>query len=232
MSDSTFPEVRSLDLFADMSDENYAKLMRGAYLQTFPPHVDLIGEGEGADFLHVLVSGAVDLFSRWNNRETSVMIVKPVSTFILAATIRDARYLMSARTMEKSRIVMIPSQDVRAIFDLDAGFARAVVVELAACYRSVIKTTKNLKLRTALERLANYLLSRHRAYGAPASFDLDLEKRQLASVLGMTPENLSRAFKALQAYGVAVNGEKIEITNPALLQKFAKPTSLIDDDQT
>lgn len=44
MPDSTFPEVRSLDLFADMSDENYAKLMRGAYLQTFPPHVDLIGE--------------------------------------------------------------------------------------------------------------------------------------------------------------------------------------------
>lgn len=30
------------------------------------------------------------------------MIVKPVSTFILAATIRDARYLMSARTMEKA----------------------------------------------------------------------------------------------------------------------------------
>lgn len=232
MPDSDLPEVRSLDLFADMSDENYAKLMRGAYLQTFPPHVDLIGEGEDADFLHVLVSGAVDLFSSWSNRETSVMIVKPVSTFILAATIRDARYLMSARTMEKSRIVMIPSQDVRAIFDLDAGFARAVVVELAACYRSVIKTTKNLKLRTALERLANYLLSRSQDHDGALNFVLDLEKRQLASVLGMTPENLSRAFKALQAYGVQVNGENVVINNMDDLQTFAKPTSLIDDNRT
>ena len=231
MLDSTFPEVRSLDLFAHMSDENYAKLMRGAYLQTFPPHVDLITEGEEADFLHVLVSGSVDLFSSWNTRETSVMIVKPVTTFILAATIRDARYLMSARTMEKSRIVLIPSQDVRSIFDLDAGFARAVVVELAACYRSVIKTTKNLKLRTALERLANYLLSRHKDHDGALSFDLDLEKRQLASVLGMTPENLSRAFKALQPYGVTVSGEHVTITSPTDIENFAKPTSLIDDDQ-
>ncbi|MBN8196038.1 MULTISPECIES: helix-turn-helix domain-containing protein [Thalassospira] len=232
MLDSTFPEVRSLDLFADMSDESYAKLMRGAYLQTFPPHVDLITEGEEADFLHVLVLGSVDLFSSWNNRETSVSIVKPVSTFILAATIRDARYLMSARTMEKSRIVMIPSQDVREIFDLDAGFARAVVVELAACYRSVIKTTKNLKLRTALERLANYLLSRSKDHNGAQHFALDLEKRQLASVLGMTPENLSRAFKALQAYGVTVSGENVELSDITELEKFAKPTTLIDDNQT
>jgi CRP/FNR family transcriptional activator FtrB len=64
-------------------------------------------------------------------------------TFILAATIKNAPYLMSARTLEKSRIVLIPSQDVRAIFDVDGNFARAIVTELAQCYRSVIKSQKD-----------------------------------------------------------------------------------------
>ena len=41
--------------------------------------------------------------------------VRPISTFILAATIRDAPYLMSARTLEKSRIILIPSEDVRGL---------------------------------------------------------------------------------------------------------------------
>ena len=126
--------------------------------RTSPPQIDLIAEGEPSDFLHVVIAGSVELYSGWNGRETSLATVRPVSTFILAATIRNAPYLMSARTLEKSRIALIPSQDVRAVFDLDGNFARAIVTELAQCYRSVVKTTKDLKLRTSLERLANYLL--------------------------------------------------------------------------
>jgi CRP/FNR family transcriptional activator FtrB len=139
---------------------------------------------------------------------------------------------MSARTLEKSRIALIPSQDVRAVFDIDGNFARAIVTELAQCYRSVIKAQKDLKLRTSLERLANYLLRQQKRAGGAASFDLDFEKRRLASVLGMTAENLSRAFKGLQPYGLEVDGTRIMITNQAEIERFAKPNPLIDDGST
>ena len=155
--------------------------------------------------------------------------VHPVATFILAATIKDAPYLMSARTLEKSRIVLVPSEDVRAVFEIDPLFAQAIVTELAHCYRSVIKSTKDLKLRTSLERLANYLLRRQMRAGGGAEFDLAIEKRRLASFLGMTPENLSRAFKGLQPYGVAVEGIKVRISDQRDLERFAKPSPLIDD---
>ena len=156
-----------------------------------------------SDFLHVLIAGSVELYASWNGRETSLSTVRPVSTFILAASIRDAPYLMSARTLEKSRIALIPSEDVRAVFDLDGDFARAIVTELAQCYRSVVKTTKDLKLRTSLERLANYLLREQKRADGATAFDLPMDKKRLASLLGMTAENLSRAFKNLQGYGVA-----------------------------
>jgi CRP/FNR family transcriptional activator FtrB len=228
MTESELQDIRDLGLFADMAAENFESLMRCAYVQSFPPRIELISEGEPADFLHVVLSGSVDLFSSWNGRETSMATVRPVSTFILAATVRDAPYLMSARTLEKSRIVLLPSQDVRAVFDADGGFARAIVTELAQCYRSVVKNTKDLKLRTSLERLANYLLRQHGHLGAGA-FDLRMEKRRLASFLGMTPENLSRAFKGLEPYGVTVTGSRIHIENTNDLSRFAKPNPLIDD---
>jgi CRP/FNR family transcriptional activator FtrB len=229
MPDSAFKEIRDLALFTQMADENFSALMRGAYVQNFPAQIELITEGDPSDFLHVVLSGSVDLFSSWNGRETSLATVRPISTFILAATIKDAPYLMSARTLEKSRIALIPSQDVRAVFDIDGNFARAIVTELAQCYRSVIKAQKDLKLRTSLERLANYLLRQQRRAGGAASFDLDFEKRRLASVLGMTAENLSRAFKGLQPYGLEVDGTRIMITNQAEIERFAKPNPLIDD---
>jgi len=229
MPDSEYRDIRALALFSQMSDEHFKALMRGAYVQNFPAQIELISEGDPSDFLHIVISGSVDLLSAWNGRETSMATVRPVSTFILAATIKDAPYLMSARTLEKSRVALIPSQDVRAVFDADSNFARAIVTELAQCYRSVIKAQKDLKLRTSLERLANYLLRQQTHAGGAAEFALDFEKRRLASILGMTPENLSRAFKGLQPYGVTVNGTRITIHNQADLEHFAKPNPLIDD---
>ena len=227
--ESDYPDIKGLHLFSAMSDERFKELMRGSYVQTFPPQVDLIIEGDSSDFLHVILSGSVELSAGWNRRETTMATVRPVSTFILAATIRDAPYLMSAKTLEKSRIALIPSQDVRQVFATDHDFARAIVTELAQCYRSVVKSQKDLKLRTSLERLANYLLRQRSNLAGTDEFELTLEKRKLASFLGMTPENLSRAFKGLQSYGVVVNGNRIRITDPADLLRFAKPTELIDD---
>lgn len=232
MLESDYPDVRELHLFQDMSDERFQLLMRGAYVQTFPPQIELISEGEPSDFLHVLLSGSVDLFSKWNGRETSVATVRPISTFILAATIKDAVNLMSARTLEKSRVALIPSSDVRAIFDTDNAFARAIVTELAQAYRRTVKTIKDLKLRTSLERLANYLLRQQERAGGDAEFDLPFEKWRLASLLGMTPENLSRSFKGLKAYGMMIDGNRITITDQREFEAFAKPSPLIDDDRT
>ncbi len=221
-------ELRKLELFADMQDVHFDSLMRRAYVQNFPPGIDLIAEGDPSDFLHVLLDGGAELYATWNGRETSMAIVRPVSTFILAATARDAPYLMSARTLQKSRIMLLPSVDVREIFDSDPAFSRSIVRELAQCYRSVVKNTKTLKLRTGTERLANYLIRQYRNAG-DAGFDLPIEKRRLASYLGMTPENLSRAIKALQPYGVTVRGSHVEIADDTDLSRLAKPTELIDD---
>ncbi len=230
MPESDFPDIRTLELFSEMEDVHFESLMRGGYVQTFPPQIDLIAEGDPSDFLHIVMSGSVDLFSSWNGRESSLATVRPIATFILAATIKDAPYLMSARTLEKSRIALIPSQDVRAVFDADSNFARAIVTELSQAYRRKVKKMKELKLRTSLERLANYLLREQARAGGGASFGLPFGKARLASLLGMTPENLSRAFKSLQAYGIDVAGTRITINDQEDLEAFAKPSPLIDDD--
>jgi len=203
--------------------------MRGAYVQNFPPQVDLITEGDPSDFLHIVVEGSVELFASWNGRETTMATIRPVSSFLLAASIKDAPYLTSARTAEKCRVVLLPSMDVREVFKNDQDFARAVVSELADSYRRVLKDTKDLKLRTSIERLANYLLRAHFLAGEDAEFDLSIEKKRLASLLGMTPENLSRAIKSLRAYGVEIDGAHVHLTDLDDLRAFAKPTPLIDD---
>jgi len=229
MRASDIPAIRSLALFREMADESFAELVRGAYVQNFPPNMELIVEGDDCDFLHIVDSGSVELFANWNERETAMTILREGATFILAAAIRDAPNLMSGRTLERSRIIMLPAEDVRRVFEKDHAFARAVVMELAYCYRGVIKGVKGLKLRTSIERLANYLLKWQKKLGGNSQFTLPVEKRRLASILGMTPENLSRSIKSLRPYGVEITGQTVDITKPDALKALAKPTPLIDD---
>ena len=229
MRANDIPLVRELDLFAEMAETNFDNLMQAAFLQRFPAQMQLITEGDPADFLHVVVDGGVELYAGANGRETSVEIVHPVSTFILAAVLRDQVYLMSARTIDNARILMIPAENVRAIFADDAVFARAVVRELSGRYRAVVKSLKNHKLRNAVERLANYLLREEAEQASSGKVMLEIDKRTLAALLGMTPENLSRAFGTLKPYGVEVNGRVIHLTKIDDLRRIAKPHPLIDD---
>lgn len=229
MRPNDLSSIRELPLFLSMQEEHFEALTQASYLQRFPPQVELIHEGDSPDFLYIVVEGAVELFAKSHDREASMAVVKPVGTFILAAVIKDAAYLMSARTTEKSRVLMIPAENIRAVFEKDDAFARAIVVELASCYRVLVKDHKSMKLRSGVERLANRLLKFHIDQNANGSIDLPYDKRTLASLLGMTAENLSRAFNTLKPYGVKVDGSCIYLEDLTSLATLAKVNPLIDD---
>ena len=220
--------IRALPLFSDMSELNFRELLNAAFLQRFPQHVSLITEGDLPDFLHIVVDGSVELFATHDGHETTIDIIRPVTTFILAAVIRDAAYLKSARTLTPAQILMIPAQTVRDVFGRDAAFARAIVNELADRYRGVVRSLKNEKLRTSAERLANWILHADALQGHQRSIELTFDKRTLASRLGMSPENLSRNLALLAKHGVKSTGRDILIEDPSALEQFAKPNALID----
>lgn len=229
MESTDLPQIRALPLFATMAEANFGRLLRAARVEVLPAQTELIAEGGPADFLHVVVEGRVELYARWNGRETVLEMVRPGRAFILAAVLKDGVYLKSGRTGRHSRLLLIPAGDVREACRADDAFARAVLDELAGCYREIVKQQKDLKLRTAVERLANSLLAFDGEQNCGGSIELPCDKRTLASLLGMTPENLSRAFAALKPYGVAVDGARIRLTDMASLERLAKPTPLIDD---
>lgn len=216
-------------LLQGLATESIAQLLQGAYLQRFPAHVELIRQGEHADFLHVVVEGKVEVFSRYRDRETTVNILEEGAAFIAAAVFLDRIYLKSARSLTPARLLLLPAAAVRAVFNTDPAFAHKIATELAKGYRSLVKEVNNQKLRTSLERLANWLLQQAEQNAGSASFTIPFDKKTLAAKLGVAPEVLSRNFTALAAYGVSVSGKSVEVKDIALLDSFARPSAIIDD---
>lgn len=221
--------VREQRIFSGVDPNCVDDMLHASFLQRFPPHVELVREGEPADFLYVVIEGQVEVFDRYYNRETTIAILGPGSCFITAAVVLDRVYLKSVRSLTQARALLIPAAAVRRCFAQDAAFARALAIDLALAYRAVVKDLKNQKLRSGIERLANWLLVAHAEFGSAASFTLPFEKKILAARLGMAPEVLSRAFATLAAYKVRVTGSNIEIGDLDALHKLARPIPTIDD---
>jgi len=217
------PEIARLPLFREMAESQRDIVLAGSYLQVFPPQLTLFEAGQSADFLHVLVDGLVELFVGGNGRDTTMRIVEPVSSFILAAALTDMPYLMSARTLASSRILLIPASQLRRAIGKDSALMQAAMHELALWSRDLVRALTDMKVRQSAERLGNYLLEYSSRSGNREKFELRGEKRLLASLLGMTPENLSRAFGTLKNHGVALDGAQVTIGNLERLRLFARP---------
>lgn len=224
--------IRNLGLFLGCNEATFEKLMEAGFLQRFPNGVELIHEGEPADFLYILVEGLVEMYAKAQDKSTTISFVRPISPFILAAVLRDQVYLQSARTLARSQVLMIPAVSVRLAMRDDVEFMAAIVAELALGYRNSIKELKNQKLRSGTERLANWILRTHASQGNSDEVTIFIEKRALASRLGMTPENLSRAFSTLRPFGVRVSGATVKLDDVPTLEQFANPSPLIDDFST
>lgn len=221
--------VRSLPIFLDVSDESMNRLLKGALLQQFPVGTVLLHEGDSPDFLHVLLDGLVEIFTQQGESESGISLLTPVSTFILAAIIADQPYLNSARTLAKSRVLLIPANLVCELFDEDVAFARVVARELALAYRSSVKKLKGHMARSSVERLANWVLTEANRHSTDASLVIPFDRGTLASHIGTTRENLSRSLAQLADFGIRIRGREIVIENKSSLETFAKPQRLIDD---
>lgn len=222
--------IRAIPCFEALDEEQLRAITAGGVLQRFPRDTILFEQGEQPDFLHVLVEGAVQLYGRSaEGRETVVEVLSAVDTFVLAAALTDQPYLMSAKALEPSTILMLPAHTLREQIARQPTLALEMLASLASQCRRMVRQVKDLKLRTSTQRLAAFLQSRAVPPVDGVAIELPVNKHVLASRLGMTPENLSRAFTALAEQEIRVKGRTVVIGSIDRLRAYCSPDTLIDD---
>lgn len=209
-------------LLGPLGEEVHQALLADAHELHVPAGSTIFRQGEEARFLRVVLEGRIALMANSEeNTETVVEFFNAGDLFILPAVILELPYLMSARAVEDSRVLMIPDRTFRHALTQHHALSLAINHELARHWRLLIRQIKDLKLRSAPQRLAAYLLSLapHDAQQA-AAIHLPEKRQMLARRLAMTPENLSRAFRQLRDLGVTGRGQEIELTDIDGLRAF------------
>ena len=219
--------VQGFPIFRSLSEPDFRALVHQGEFVDCPTHAILARQGELPDRLFILADGLFESASIHASGSTTVSFIRPPTAFILAAVVMHQPYLVTARALVPSRVFSIPINAFHTAMEANPVFALAVCRELATRYRDMVKELKNLKTRTAIQRLANWILTEAKFANADR-FELLISKAILASRLGMTNEHLSRAFAQLRTYGVDVKGRKVHLVDREALTVFADPDPLID----
>ncbi|MBM3573401.1 MAG: hypothetical protein FJX52_13755, partial [Alphaproteobacteria bacterium] len=121
----------------------------------------------------------------------------------------------------------IPAPQFRAALRDNHEFALAVLHAFAGYWRLLVRQIKELKLKTATQRLGSFLLSLTDQRSGTVTVVVRGERRILARRLGMTPESLSRAFSDLRQHGISGRVKRFVIADVKKLREYCQEDDLI-----
>jgi CRP/FNR family transcriptional regulator, transcriptional activator FtrB len=253
MDRSNLDSLTAMPLFTTLSAAALERVKAQTFIQSQPVDAILFEQGQAAQFLHVILSGSVALVGSSTtasdpdqpaahnhngagpspapapagDREAIIEIFGTGDVVTIAAVLLNLPYMMSARVIAPTRIAYIPAPVIRHCLDHDAGFAKEVALMLARHWRLLSRQLKDQKLRSGTQRLGAYLLtlSDGRTSGR-AEIELPMDRRTLASWLGMSAENLSRALAQLKPVGLHVSGRHAQIDDIARIRAFCHEDDL------
>jgi CRP/FNR family transcriptional regulator, transcriptional activator FtrB len=213
--------VGRLPLFSDFSPEVVAELTAEATVVRFARGDVIFREGDAPTFLHTVLDGQVGLIGTVaNSGETVVEILKSGEMFIAAAVLTEKPFLTGAVALQQSRILKLPGDQLRRDVRERPDLALAMLTSLSKHYRLLMREVKDLKLKSAAQRLALYLVGLTPKREGSIIVKLPHNKSVIAGRVGVRPETLSRAFAHLKQQAVVVDGQSVAIADIAALRAY------------
>ena len=208
-------------LFAGLPAGMTDRLLDSAQVLRLARGQALFHQGDPATAIHIMAEGWVKLYRiAPNGAEAVVGVMTRGQSFGEPIALRRADYPVSAEASTASEVVALPAQ---AFLNLLQAHPEAAISILSATFlhlQSLVEQIEQLKVRSAAQRVAEFLLDLAAGDGA-CTVALPYNKTLIAGRLGMKPESLSRAFARLRQHGVRIEAAVAHIDDIEALRELA-----------
>lgn len=193
-------------------------------------------EGDRGEGFYIVAAGKIKIFKMsFEGKEQILHIYGPGHIFGEVPVFQGTSFPASAMALEPSTILFLPRQAFVRQIGKSPALAMNMLADLSRRLREFTVQIENLSLKEVPARLAAYILtlaqeeaghsqiSALRKQSPPAAnVSLPVSKGQLASLIGTTPETISRVLKKMDlAEVIKVEGKKILILDPKGLEALS-----------
>lgn len=223
-------------LFSGLKEAEVMPFTKIAQIKKIPKSEIIFNQGSEAIGFFIVKMGRVKVFKvSVNGKEQIVHIFKVGDYFAEVPALDGKPFPNSAAALEATELVFFPREDFFKVLHQCPTVSVNLLTNLCQHLRELTSLIDSLSFQDVPQRLAAYLFNlsnrdfqqTNSGGGTDCLVSLDINKNQLASLLGTVPATLSRGFSKLSQKGlIAVNGSQIQILERQGLQEFSK--SLID----
>jgi CRP-like cAMP-binding protein len=214
--------ISHLPMFHDLAPAYIDRLASESKLINLSRGEILFHRGDHAPGFYILTGGQIKLgFSSAQGAEKIIDIVTPGKSFGEAITFLDRQAPVTAQAIQHSKLILIPRKALFTILQEDPGVACSMLASLSARMHHLVNSIESISLLSGAQRLIGYLLQLNSLSPEASTLTLGSTKANIASLLNISPETLSRIMHKLTEDGlIAVNGKEIDILDIEGLRNY------------
>lgn len=222
---TTLRALRNHYLFAALDDAQWAPLQPRIHDLKLEDGERLFSHGEAADAFYVVREGGIKLFrDSAQGLEKVMRLARTGQSFAESVLFSDPpRYPVYAQAVGDTRLAAVERAAYLAVLKASFDTCRAVMAQMVQRIYAHWDEIEMLTLHSSHARVARYLLAlQSRGDRDTMTLRLPVRKVLIAAELGLAPETLSRAFRALSEAGtIKVDGPSVAILDLPALQRHA-----------
>ena len=178
-------------MFSSLKDEELQELANISSLQNYTKDESLFFQGDISQNIMILVDGIVSIYKHANKgNEIVISYFNKYSLLAEAATLRKTPLPSSAKFHSDGQILKINIDEFEKVFMENAKISYAIIQSLL---QKVELLQQNIHFNIATNSKDKVI----EFYKNNTKLSLDLKQYEIASILGITPETLSRNIKTL-----------------------------------
>ena len=211
---SRLSELRSVDLFGGLTDQQLSELVAGSTEISLRPGLELFREGEHADFWWVLLDGVVDLVRRVGREETIVAKMDVPGRWAGGFRAWDDQgvYLATGRAATTGRVLRIHAEVLRERVSAWLPLGGYLIEGLYRTARSIEATARQRQSLVTLGTLAAGLAHEINNPAAAAVRAVDAQEDACQALLASVSQLAAQRVSA-QQFG-ALDMLRQEVTSP------------------
>ena len=186
---------------------------------SFARNEEVYGDGEPAEFIYQVISGAVRTYKVLNDGRRQICAFHlPGDVFGLEG---GDEHSFSAEAVNQSTILVVKRSTVTALAAKDPAVSRQLW-NLTACELQKMQDHVMLLIKNAQERVVSFLLQMARRMPVANEIELPMSRQDIADYLGLTIETVSRTLTQLETRATIAlpSSRRIVLRNRGLLDRL------------
>jgi CRP-like cAMP-binding protein len=226
-TDACLPQLKNIPFFAGLPERQLAVLAQASCERSYKKDTFVFMKGDRPTGLFAVVSGTIKMACQSPQGEERVIdLIGPGQVFGEAALLLDCPYPYLTAALTPARLLHVDGGALHKLVDASPTFSQRMLSRLSHGIVAVMRDLEDYRVHTPRERVIRFLLDQrnlsHPATGqARQSIAFPAPKHVFASLLGMTPESLSRSMRDLAEAGlIEVGKTRVKVLDRQRLAYF------------